>query len=198
MSLSLSLFLADPQAVRAVVGSGDVRTRRAIGGRFKREIAHDDDYFADRIAEGAPTLYEALTAVVDGGPFTTEHAFQYGYAYRLVAAFHGRRLWGNCFSPFRFGWLARVDEGLAELGVHAVQVSEFGYGLPDPLPHADLPGHGVWTPEDCATALAQFERSTEDQLAALDDDVREAVGECVDWLRAAQAADGRGVVGFMS
>ncbi|NUU22048.1 MAG: hypothetical protein HOV68_11130 [Streptomycetaceae bacterium] len=198
MSLSLSLFLADPDKVRAVLGSGDIRTRRAIGGRFKQEMARDDDYFADRIADGAPTRYEALTAVVDGGPFTDAHGFQYGYAYRMIAAFHGRRLWGNCFSPFRFGWLARVDEGLAELGVKAVQVSEFGYGLPSPLPSTDLPGHGVWTPDECATALAQYEATTEDQRAALDREVREAIEECAEWLRAARDSEGRGVIGFMS
>lgn len=197
MSLSLSLYVVDPDAVQAVVGSGDIRTRRAIGGRFKREMAQDDDYFADRIEEGAPTRYEALTAVVDGGPFVREHAFQYGYAYRMIADFHGRRLYSNNFSPFRFGWLARVDEGLAALGVRAVTVSEFGYGLPDPLPDTDLPGHGVWTPPVCTTALDQYNAADPAAFAALDPEVREAVEDCGAWLNEA-VASGRGIVGFMS
>ncbi|MEU8140231.1 DUF7691 family protein [Streptodolium elevatio] len=198
MSLSLSLFIVDPALPRAVIGSGDVRTRRAIGGRFKRDMAHDDEYFASEIEAGAPTLYEALTAVVDGGPFGATHTFQYGYAYRMICAFHGRRVVGNSFSPFRFGWLARVDEGLKSIGVDAVQVSEFGYGLPSPLPQTDLPGHGVWSPQDCAAALTQYEAVTEEQLADLDPEVREAIEECADWLREARAHEGRGVVGFMS
>ena len=198
MSLSLSLFIADPEAVRAVVGSGDVRVRRAIGGRFKQEMAGDDDYFSSRIADGAPTRYEALTAVVEGGPFVDEHAFQYGYAYRMICAFHGRRMHANSFSPFRFGWLERVDEGLGSLGVDAVRVSEFGHGLPSPLPYTDLPGHGVWSPEDCAAALGQFEAVTEDRSAALDREVREAIEECTQWLTEARASEGRGVIGFMS
>ncbi|MFI6978437.1 hypothetical protein ACIBSV_07540 [Embleya sp. NPDC050154] len=198
MSLSLSLFIADPAAVRAVVGSGDVRVRRAIGGRFKQEMARDDDYFSSEIAAGAPTLYEALTAVVDGGPFADGHAFQYGYAYRMICAFHGRRIYSNNFSPFRFGWLERVDEGLASLGVDAVRVSEFGYGLPSPLPYTDLPGHGVWSPADCAKALEQYAAATGEQLAALDGEVREAIEDCAEWLNAARASEGRGVLGFMS
>lgn len=198
MSLSLSIFVVDPDVAQAVVGSGDVRVRRAIGGRFKQEMARDDDYFASEIEAGAPTLYEALTAVVDGGPFTEKHAFQYGYAYRMICAFHGRRLYGNMFSPFRFGWLERVDDGLKSIGVTAVGVSEFSYGLPSPLPYTDLPGHGVWTAAECATALQQYEAATEERLSALDHEVREAIEEITEWLRAAQPTEGRGVVGFMS
>lgn len=198
MSLSLSLFLVDPELPRAVVGSGDVRVRRAIGGRFKREMAEDDEYFAYEIENGAPTRYAALTAVVEGGPFDAAHGFQYGYAYQMICAFHGRRLWGNSFSPFKYAWLGHVDEALKDLGITAVTVSELGYGLPAPLPHTDLPGHGVWTPEACAAALAQYEAVTEEQFAALDGDVREAVEEIGGWLRETRTHPGRGIVGFLA
>ncbi|MGW9213158.1 DUF7691 family protein [Embleya sp. NPDC055664] len=198
MSVSLSLFLVDPELPRAVVGSGDVRVRRAIGGRFKQEMSQDDEYFAHEIENGAPTRYEALTAVVEGGPFEERHAFQYGYAYRMICAFHGRRLWGNSFSPFKFAWLGHVDEALKSLGIEAVTVSEFGYGLPEPLPNADLPGHGVWTPDACATALSQYEAVTEEQLATLDGDLREAVEEIGTWLHESRTHPSRGIVGFLS
>lgn len=198
MSFSLTLFVVDPEIPRNAIGSQDVRMRRAIGGRFKREMAQDDDYFASRIEDGAPTRYEALTAVIDGGPFNEQHAFQYGYAYRLICAFHGRMLVTSNFSPFRSGWLERVDEGLKSLGVTAVQVAELGYGLPAPLPYTDLPGHGVWTPSECTTALEQYEAAAEEQFAVLDREVREAVEEAATWLQAARTAEGRGIVGFMS
>lgn len=198
MSLSLSLFLVDPEVTRAVVGSGDVRIRRAIGGRFKQDLSRDDEYFAHEIENGAPTRYEALTAVVDGGPFDEAHAFQYGYAYRMICAFHGRRLYGNSFSPFRYAWLERVDEALKALGIDAVTVSEFGYGLPSPLPYTDLPGHGSWSADTCAAALTQYEAVTEEQFAALDDEVREAVEEIGSWLAETRANPGRGLVGFLS
>jgi hypothetical protein len=198
MSLSLSLFLVDPEIPRAAIGSGDVRMRRAIGGRFKQEMSADDDYFSYEIANGAPTRYEALTAVVDGGPFDERHGFQYGYAYRMICAFHGRRLWGNSFSPFKYAWLEHVDEALKSLGVDAVAVSDLGYGLPSPLPHTDLPGHGVWTARECAAALVQYEAVTAEQFATLDDHVREAVEEIGGWLRETRAHPGRGVAGFLA
>lgn len=198
MSLALSLYLVDPELPRAVIGSGDVRVRRAIGGRFKGEMAQDDEYFADQIERGAPTRYEALTAVVEGGPFDANHGFQYGYAYQMICAFHGRRLWSNSFSPFKYAWLGYVDEALKGLGITAVTVSELGYGLPSPLPHTDLPGHGVWTPEACATALAQYEAVTEEQFAALDGEVREAVQDIGEWLQETRTHAGRGIVGFLA
>ncbi|UGQ12711.1 hypothetical protein LO772_03565 [Yinghuangia sp. ASG 101] len=198
MSFSLTLFVVDPDTAHNAIGSKDVRMRRAIGGRFKREMARDDDYFSSQIADGAPTRYEALTAVVDGGPFDEAHGFQYGYAYRMICAFHGRMIVTSNFSPFRAGWLERVDEGLKSLGVTAVRVAEFGYGLPSALPYTDLPGHGVWTAAECATALEQYEAATEDQFAALDREVREAADEAATWLQSARAAQGRGIVGFMS
>ncbi|WP_436791467.1 DUF7691 family protein [Yinghuangia sp. YIM S10712] len=198
MGFSLTLYVVDPATTQNAIGSEDVRMRRAIGGRFKREMASDDDYFASSIADGAPTRYEALTAVVDGGPFQKHHAFQYGYAYRMICAFHGRTIYTSNFAPFRSGWLERVDEGLKSLGITAVQTTEFGHGLPSPLPYTDLPGHGVWSAADCATALEQYEAVTEDQFAGLDREVRDAVDEAATWLRAARAAEGRGIVGFMS
>lgn len=197
MSFSLTLYVVDPEIPRNTIGSGDVRIRRAIGGRFKSEMAREDDYFAHSIRNGAPTRYEALTAVVDGGPFEDDHAFQYGYAYRMICAFHGRTIVTSNFSPFRSGWLERVDEGLESLGVTAVRVAELSYSLPSPLPSTDLPGHGVWTPSECATALEQYEAAGEDRFAALDREVREAAEEAAGWLRQARATD-RGIVGFMS
>ncbi|MFF2373210.1 hypothetical protein ACFVUW_02350 [Streptomyces xiamenensis] len=200
MSYALSLYLVDPVLVRGIVGGGDEKQRRMMGGRFKRELAQDDEWFADRIAEGAPTAYEALRAVIDGGPFEKAHAFQYAYAYRRICAFHGKPLDNNSFSPFRYGWLSRVDEGLARLGVTAVEVSSFTYhDFPAPLPRPDdVPGHGVWSAADCSRALTQWESTTPEQRSALDGEVLEAVESIAEWLRRAAAKPGAGVMGFFA
>ncbi|MFJ8584386.1 hypothetical protein ACIRD2_06965 [Streptomyces sp. NPDC093595] len=201
MSYSLSPYLVDLAVVRGAVGSGDVKLRRMIGGRFKQRLAHDDDYFADEIERGAPTRYDALRAVIDGGPFDAapEFAFQYGYAYRMICEFHGRFLFNNHFSPFRGSWLEEVDAGLSALGITAVAVTDFMYGsVPDPLPHRDLPGYGEWSAEQCARGLAQWEASTPEQRGALDPEVLEAVESCVDWMREARAREGFGIAGFGS
>ncbi|WP_236244547.1 hypothetical protein [Streptomyces sp. CC210A] len=128
MSYALSPYLVDIDKARAAVASGDDKLRRMIGGRFKQQMAHADAWFADELGQGAPSRYEALRAVVAGGPFDAAHAFQYGYAYQMICEFHGRWLFNNDFSPFRSGWLERVDEGLREVGVTVVAVTDFMYG----------------------------------------------------------------------
>jgi hypothetical protein len=198
MSFGLSLYLVDLARVRGAVGSGDVKLRRMIGGRFKAQLAHDDEWFATEIEDGAPSRYDALRAVIDGGPFDDRHGFQYGYAYKMICEFHGRFLFNNHFSPFRSGWLERVDEGFRELGIKAVGVTDFMYGAPpSPLPRpSDLPGYGEWSTEQCGEALAQWEASDPDRRAGLDAEVREAIESCVEWTRLARAEDGRGIAGF--
>ncbi|GGR32740.1 DUF7691 family protein [Streptomyces netropsis] len=82
MSSSLSLHLLDLTATRALVGSGDDQLLRTIRDNFGDDLARDDEWFQHSIDNGAPTAYEALHAVVHGGPFSKDpdHAFQYGYA----------------------------------------------------------------------------------------------------------------------
>lgn len=198
MSYSLSLHLVDLAAVRGAVGSGDQKLRRMIGGRFKRSLAAADEYHSDEIRRGAPTRYEALRAVIEGGPFDPEHGWQYSYAYQMICEFHGRPLFNNCFSPFRGAWLADVDAGLRELGVKSVTVSEFSHGsAPDPIPApGDFPGYGEWSADRCRQALAEWEATDAEQRQALAPEVREAVECCAGWLRDARAKDGGGVVGF--
>ncbi|WP_236238916.1 hypothetical protein [Streptomyces sp. CC228A] len=198
MSYALSPYLVDIAKARAAIGSGDDKLRRMIGGRFKQQMAHADEWFADELAQGAPSRYEALRAVVAGGPFDAAHAFQYGYAYQMICEFHGRWLFNNDFSPFRSGWLERVDEGLREASVTAVAVTDFMYGsVPEPLPRPDfLPAYGEWTPDQCAEGLAQWEAAAPEKRGGLDPEVLAAVESCVDWMRQARAREGYGVVAF--
>ncbi|WP_106250501.1 DUF7691 family protein [Allonocardiopsis opalescens] len=198
MSLSMHLYLADIEQVGAAVGSRDEKLRRMIGGRFKRNLTADDDYFRSEIERGAPTRYESLRAVIDGGPFDPAWAFQYAYAYELICRFHGRFLDNNWFSPFRFAWLGQVDEQLQRIGLTAVTVSAFSYpGFPPPLPTpSDLPGCGEWRPDECRKALDQWEAVTPEQRAELPRDERAAIESCVEWMRAATAREGHGIIGF--
>ena len=197
MSYGLSLYLVDLAKLHGAVGSGDDKLRRMIGGRFKDRLAHDDEYFASEIEAGAPTRYEAVRAVIEGGPFDKKHAFQYGYAFRTICEFYGRPLFNNHFSPFRGNWLEIVDEGLAALGITAVHVTDFMYGTPpSPIPSDDLPTYGEWSPAQCEQALTQWEATTPDQRNALDSEVLEAIESCIDWTREAQTRPGWGVAGF--
>ncbi|MFI8965878.1 hypothetical protein ACIGO8_27630 [Streptomyces sp. NPDC053493] len=204
MSSSLSVYLLDPKATRALAGSGDEQLLEVIRDRFGDDLARDDDWFSSQIKDGAPTAYEALRAVVHGGPFdaSEQHAFQYGYAYKRLCALTGGFLDNSSFSPFRGDWLEVVDEGLTALRITAVSVAEFGYsgGMPAGIPRAyDLPYCGEWTHEQCLAALEQFEQTKRDGHAPpLEPEVVDAVMDVIGWLRHAEARPGFGVIGFVS
>ncbi|MCH0541126.1 hypothetical protein I3F58_16425 [Streptomyces sp. MUM 203J] len=206
MSSSLSVYLLDVAATRALVGSRDEQLLEVIRDSFGDDLARDDDYFSHAIGRGAPTAYEALRAVVHGGPFSEdkEHAFQYGYAYRRLCSLTGSLLDNDCFTPHRGDWLSVVDEGLRALGVTAVSVEDFSFGsLPTPLPYAYTPGCGEWTPEAVARALEQFETTkravdASGEAPPLEPEVVEAVMQCLGWMRHAARRPGFGVIGFRS
>ncbi|GHG63036.1 DUF7691 family protein [Streptomyces griseocarneus] len=206
MSSSLSVYLLDVTATRALVGSRDDQLLEVIRTQFGDSLARDDDYFSYSIKEGAPTAYEALRAVIYGGPFSDDqdHAFQYGYAYDRLCSLTGSFLDNSCFTPHRGDWLSVVDEGLTALGITAVSVAAFSYnGLPEPLPYTHTPGCGEWTPEAITQALEQFEatkRAVDEsgQAPLLEPEVVEAVMQCLGWMRHAKARPGFGVIGFRS
>ncbi|MFE0137094.1 hypothetical protein ACFWY6_36890 [Streptomyces sp. NPDC059037] len=206
MSSSLSVYLLDVTATRALVGSRDGELLAVIRDSFGDQLAHADSEFAHSIQNGAPTAFEALTAVVHGGPFSDDknHAFQYGYAYKRVCDLTGSFLDNSCFTPHRGSWLSDVDEGLTALGITAVSVADFDYGtLPEPLPWTDTPSCGEWTHEQCVRALEQFEATkravdASGQAPPLEPEIVEAVMQCLGWLRHAAARPGFGVIGFRS
>ncbi|WP_326581227.1 hypothetical protein OG889_23500 [Streptomyces sp. NBC_00481] len=203
MSSSLSVYLLDVAATRALVGSADEQLLEAVRGGFGDDLARDDEWFASEIEGGAPTAYEALRAVVHGGPFDEdkEHAFQYGDAYKRLCSLTGAFLDNSCFTPHRGDWLSVVDEGLSALGITAVSVEEFGYGgLPAPLPSTYMPGCGEWGHEQCLRALEQFEatKAKGEAPPPLEPEVVEAVMQVLQWLRPAESRPGFGVIGFKS
>lgn len=204
MSSSLSVYLIDPKAARALVGSRDDQLLQVVRDSFGGDLASDDSWFSSAIADGAPTAYEALRTVVHGGPFPEDagrYAFQYGYAYKRLCSLTGSFLDNSCFSPFRGDWLELVDEGLRALRITAVSVAEFGYGggFPAGVPSSDLPRCGEWTHDQCLEALAQFEQTKQAGHAPpLEPEVVDAVMDVMGWLRHVESRPGFGVVGFVS
>jgi hypothetical protein len=198
MSLSLTLYHVDLAQARGAIGSRDDKLRRQLGGRFKADMARADEWFDSAIEGGAPKRYDALRAVIDGGPFDERFGFQYGYAYEMICRHFGRYLNNNSFSPFRGDWLEDVDKGLAQLGISAVKVTSFMVGgLPDPLPRPDdFPGYDEWSEAACREALAQWTAADAARRAAVDGEVLAAIESCAGWMRAVVAKRGSGVAGF--
>lgn len=89
------------------------------------------------------------------------------------------------------------------MGITAVSVDAFSHSAPPaPLPYADTPGCGEWAPDHIAQALRQFEATKggvdESGQAHLEPEVMEAVRQCLDWMRKAEARPGYGIIGFRS
>lgn len=189
-------YVVDLDVLNGSVGSKNDKLRRMIGGRFKQYLAGFDDQFSD----DGPAIYEAIRAVIDGGPFDERYGHKYAHAYKWICEFHGRALFNNDFSPMKAGWLDTVDEGLAELGVTAVDLGDLSQGsVPSSIPRPDdmFPCYGEWSLAECEKALEQWEAVTDERKAALDPEVLEAVESCMDWCKTAAAA-GRGVAGFFT
>ncbi|MFD8595468.1 hypothetical protein ACFV1L_10745 [Kitasatospora sp. NPDC059646] len=206
MSSSLHVYLLDVAATRALVGSGDDRFLETLRAEFADRLAEADEYFEDEIADGAPSAYEALRAVVHGGPFTApeQYVFQYGYAYERLCEFTGRFLPNDSFTPHRGDWLSVVDRGLTDLGVTAVSVTDFAHGAaPAPVPPSCTPGCGSWTPDQVALGLRQFGDTMEAVEAGRiplpplgDQSLVDAVFQALGWMKAAAERPGHGVIGF--
>lgn len=132
MSSSLSVYLLDVAATRALVGSRDDQLLNVIRAEFGDDLTRDDDYHSHAIEQGSPTADEALSAVIHGGPFSEnrDHAFQYSYAYQRICTLTGAFLPNDCFTPHKGDWLSVVDQGLEALGITAVSVDSFSHSDP--------------------------------------------------------------------
>ncbi|WP_055469565.1 DUF7691 family protein [Streptomyces ardesiacus] len=205
MSSSLHIYLLDEAATRALVGCRSEENLEFFRTHYADRLEEQDDDFRAEIAAGAPTAYEAVRAVIDGGPFDApaQYAFRYGYAYEWLCSLTGSFLPNDRFTPHRGAWLSTVDEGLRAMGVTAVTVSAFGaQGLPEPLPRTELPGCGVWTPEEISRALEQFNvtmraaEAGERPFPELEKEIVDAVFQSLGWAQAAADREGLSVVGF--
>lgn len=189
-------YVVDLDVLHRSIGSKDTKLRRMIGGRFRQHLAGFDAQFDD-LDHHLP-IYEGIRAVIDGGPFEEKHSVTYNYAYEWICKFHGRFLDNSNFSPMRSGWTEAVDEGLTELGVTAVRVSDLGMGsAPDPIPFSSngFPSYGEWSLSECEKALEQWEQVSEESKAGIDSYVLKAAESSMGWCETAVSA-GRGVAGF--
>lgn len=198
MSFALMTYVVDLDVLNGSIGSKDTKLRRMIGGRFRQYLAGFDAQFDHLDGDDHLPIYEAIRAVIDGGPFEEQHSATYNYAFKWICEFYGRFLDNSHFSPIKAGGMEMVDEGLAELGVTAVRVADLGMGsAPDPIPFSSegFPCYGEWSLEECKKALEQWERVTGERKAGIDSYILEAAESSMGWCEAA-VSSGRGVAGF--
>lgn len=204
MSLSLDVHLVRLDELHDVVGSRDERWVRGMSKYFAESWPHDDDYWVEEIAAGAPTAAAAARAVIDGGPFDEQYGHLYRSAYHNICEFLSDiRLSDDYFSGFRSGWLVDVGKGLHQVGITTASLDNLVYiGSPALLPDSEGMQSGEWDLATCRAGLAEWQASTPEQRAGLHPEVLAAVENCVSWMADAvdvsnQLAEDFGVAAFL-
>ena len=195
MGLCIEIFVGTEESLAAVIGSKDPGWLA-----WAESLASAPETWDD-----GPGPAEAATAVINGGPYNTEFAHTYLYAYKKMCEAQETQLPSNEFCPFAGDYLNDVDQALSAAGVSAVSMSTLMYGRRvsrpvSTLPFAVLPLHGAWSNELCIEAQARW--LARDQVAWMaavpDTDLRWAAAVAMSWTAGAMAEPGTSVVAFCS
>lgn len=191
MSYALRVYQVDLNALRATVGSNDTALLQRVLAREAYAIRAHDEWFADEIAGGDPTLGQALEQIVRN-QMVRSAGYAYGYALELLCRELGEPLPSDNFQGIGWSWIETVDARLAELNAPPrFRLDRLAgiFPLQDVPRPSDFPSIGHLTPEDLDAARAW--------AAALEpaDGTTRAVEEILDWL---EAPPGMGLVGFYS
>lgn len=189
MSYGVMAYAVDIDKVKALCGSGDNQTRRAVCGRFRADISRTNEYFDLPGDKGAPNLFTAIEHLVMGGDKPLR-GYLYGYGFKYIVEFLAGRMLDNgplypCNSTYLFD---TVDPALKATGAD-LSTSDLIYGgapVSFPAPD-DFPGIGYWSAEEVAAA--------EEPLRTVGDDTIEQVRAIADWVTRAKSR-GQGIIGF--
>jgi hypothetical protein len=198
MSYGLLAYACDIFALRRVIGVGiplgDAVLARVRQGQSALIEAHDR-WFAARIAEGSPTMDQALQRMILAPRLDGRHGYVFGYALRILAQQEGSLLEGDALRPATLSFLDEVDEGLARLAIpETFRLSRLAFsGPPAKLPAIDdFPAIG-WIESSAVVAAREVFEQAKLEDPALSPRVRAALAEIQGWT---VAAKGRGLVGF--
>ncbi|MEL6179066.1 MAG: hypothetical protein AAFS10_08935 [Myxococcota bacterium] len=188
MGYGLMVYSVDFDALLAAIGSGDNGIRRAISGRYKRDINRLNDNLGWSNERGEPSVFEAIRHLIMGDAKTLPGAM-YGYGYKFIVEFYGQFLNNANYCPCSLSFMEEHrDPAMEALGL-SVRVSDLGLcsaPIDFPFPNG-FPGFGYWSPEEVSTAADTLSTHTS-QLSEEMEDIR-------GWLQTAQR-QGHGIIGF--
>lgn len=196
MGATFTVYAVPFDQLRRVPGSGDRALVAAIAASGAYFLAQVDDLADADAGEEVPTCREALGQLVDGRPMAGHLGYLYGYALEAICAHLGRELEGVSAISRASGWIDPVDAFLGAAGV-PVALTDLVFGpcpvaIPTPDDH---PFIGSWPPAAIPAALAALRRA---DANGLDEEAAATVALIRDWLEAAAAEPGLGLVGFLS
>jgi hypothetical protein len=191
--------------LRTSCGSKSKRLTAAVRRESEALIVEIDDAFEHEIARGTPDATTAVAQLVDGTCVARgTGTFMYAYALELLCGHLGARLDAPVLQRTSPALLKLVDRVLRAHGVDAFKTRDLTDGrAPVRLPpRRSLPGIGALEPAVVALASRQIARVRVSELDVPTDDrglrdaTRRAIEEIVEWLAAALAMRGGGLVCF--
>ena len=181
--------------LRAAYGSHD----EALLARIERDLAdairEHDEAFRDAIERGAPPVELALRRLLEGATRGRRHGFMYVHALELLCSELGRPMAGPPLDRVSSAFLDQVDSALARGGVRSLRMADLLEGrAPVPLPRASSPSVATLEPPQVRRALAEIRRV---DAATEPTEVADAIAQIAEWLAAAAAGRGLGIVSFL-
>jgi hypothetical protein len=191
MITQTAAYVVPFDALKRAAGSRDQKLFETIS-EGQADLLDEAD--ANRDEEGMLSCRKALAHLIDGVPTRVKRsdAPMYGLALEAMCAQLGE------FAGQVYGdWNDELDELFAEQGV-PLKYSALVFGdevikLPA---HEGYPEIGSWTPEVVAAVARPLRAINLDELQEEDEELAEAVGEVVGWIKKARKRRGWGVVGF--
>jgi hypothetical protein len=183
MSFAPSGYIVDLDELVGAYGSKNARLVKAVEKKHSDRIRENAEWFADEVADGAPTLDAAIGEIIDGKCTKKKHGFQYVYALELLSLHLGSGLfmadWIN------HGFLEALQASLPTKAVKKLldpdKASNMKPPVPIPTPKDGVPGFGMWKAADCKTIA--------DALKGIaNEEIDEGLDEMRDWFgRAAKS-----------
>ena len=197
MGYSITACRVDLEALKKAFGSRDEKLLAKVKKGCQEQLSDNDESFEEGIAEGAPSLLQAVEEILEGKPKSKKHGFQYGYAIEVLSGTLGTNMFaGECASPEFFDRLPKlIGDKAAKKLLNAERVADGEKKLVLPIPRpADFPGVNAWDAAECRQILEWLKTIDEDDLDE-DECEDEALEEIVGWFSAAVKAR-QGLVTF--
>jgi hypothetical protein len=180
MGYGTNAYAVDVDRLRSAFGCGDQELLREIETKHAKSFRRRDETFEDKVRDGAPTQGEALRQIIAGEIKGPDWAgFQYGYVLELLCEHLGRALDSDDLIAF-----------ISDLEIPTA-LNESGPPIPIPTPR-DFPSIGYLTAEQ---VREEYEHLKDQDLSHEDEEIEEARGEFLSYLRQAREK-GLGLVTF--
>jgi hypothetical protein len=198
MSYALVVYRIPHQEIQSLLGSGNLDFLDEMERQDEGYCAGIDSIFDEDTWEGErPTCRQALTQMLQGGPYRDDADNLYIFAFEGICRVRGHFLDNRAFQPpIRWGWIETVDRFLQSIGFPLRVAQLAAGGAPFDFPHREaIPSIGHWPHEPLAAALDVLVNY---RLDGVPSEVAEALATIIGWLDEALKHDDDILVGIYS